>query len=82
MTIKKMTVIAVAGAALLAGALGISMKLTSPNEIEMEVPETPVEQGTENEDGSRTLADMEIFVSSITRKRGLTIILHIKMNFL
>ena len=59
MTIKKMTVIAVAGAALLAGALGISMKLTSPNEIEMEVPETPVEQGTENEDGSRTLADME-----------------------
>lgn len=59
MTIKKLTVIAAAGAVLLAGALGISMSLTSPNEMEMEVPETPVAQGTENEDGSKTLADME-----------------------
>ena len=59
MTIKKLTVIAAAGAVLLAGALGISMSLTSPNEMEMEVPETPVAQGTENADGSKTLADME-----------------------
>ena len=59
MTIKKLTVFAAAGAVLLAGALGISMSLTSPNEMEMEVPETPVAQGTENEDGSKTLADME-----------------------
>ena len=59
MTIKKLTAIAVAGAALLAGAIGISMCLTSLNEIEMEVPEVSAEQGIENEDGSRTLADME-----------------------
>ncbi len=61
MTIKKFTVIAAAGAALLAGAIGISMRLTSPNEMEMEVPETPVEQGTPviNEDGFKTLGDME-----------------------
>ncbi|WP_458408436.1 copper amine oxidase N-terminal domain-containing protein [Anaerotignum sp.] len=59
MTIKKLTVIAVAGAALLAGAIGISMRLTSLNEIEMEVPETPVAQETENTDGSQILADME-----------------------
>lgn len=61
MTIKKLTVIAAAGAALLAGAIGISMSLTSPREMEMEVSETPVEQGgdTAVEDGSKTLGDME-----------------------
>ncbi|MBO5329540.1 MAG: copper amine oxidase N-terminal domain-containing protein [Anaerotignum sp.] len=57
MTIKKLTVIAVAGAALLAGAIGISMRLTSLNEIEMEVLETA--QNVENTDGSKTLGDME-----------------------
>ena len=56
MTIKKLTVIAVAGAALLAGAIGISMRLTSPNEMEMEVPETPVVQ---EETDVKTLGDME-----------------------
>ena len=59
MTIKKLTVIAAAGAVLLAGAIGISMKLTSPDAMEMEVPVTPVVQGTENEDGSKTLGNME-----------------------
>lgn len=56
MTIKKLTVIAVAGAALLAGAIGISMSLTSPREMEMEVSQTSVEQ---SEDGPKTLGDME-----------------------
>ena len=61
MTIKKLTVIAAAGAALLAGAIGISMSLTSPREMEMEVSQTPVEQGEDaaGEDGSKTLEDME-----------------------
>lgn len=58
MTIKKLTAIAVAGGVLLAGAIGISMRLTSQNEIELEVPEAAVE-GTENEDGSKTLGNME-----------------------
>jgi len=57
MTIKKLTVIAVAGAALLAGAIGLSMNLTSPHEVEMEVPETT--QNLEQEDTSKTLKDME-----------------------
>ena len=59
MTFKKLTVIAAAGAVLLAGAIGISMKLTSPDAMEMEVPETPVVQGTETEDGSKILGNME-----------------------
>lgn len=61
MTFKKLTVIAAAGAVLLAGAIGISMKLTSPDEMEMEVPETSVVQGTDQttEDGSKTLENME-----------------------
>ena len=58
MTIKKLTVIAAAGAVLLAGAIGLSMNLTSRHEVEMEVPETATE-GTENTDGSKTLGDME-----------------------
>ena len=59
MTIKKLTVIAAAGAVLLAGAIGISMKLTSPHEMAMEVPETPV-QGTEQktENDIQTLSNM------------------------
>ena len=59
MTIKKLTVIAAAGAVLLAGAIGISMRLTSPDEMAMEVPEAPVTQSAEQEDGSKTLGDME-----------------------
>ena len=59
MTIKKLTVIASAGAVLLAGAIGISMRLTSPDEMAMEVPEVPVTQSAEQEDGSKTLGNME-----------------------
>ncbi|WP_405728038.1 copper amine oxidase N-terminal domain-containing protein [Anaerotignum sp.] len=61
MTIKKLTVIAAAGAVLLAGAIGLSMSLTSQHEMEMEVSESPVtqEEGTTNADGSKTLGDME-----------------------
>ena len=58
MTIKKLTVIAVAGAALLAGAIGISMSLTTPHEMEMEVSEKPAKQEGE-ETGAKTLGDME-----------------------
>ena len=47
MTFKKVSIITIAGAALLAGAIGIAISLTSPNEIEIEVPEAPVEQETE-----------------------------------
>ena len=57
MTIKKLTVIAAAGAVLLAGAIGLSMNLTSQHEMEMEVPETPVVEEAEN--GFKTLGDME-----------------------
>lgn len=57
MTIKKLTVIAAAGAVLLAGAIGISMSLTSPREIEMEVPEKG--ESITNADGSQVLGDME-----------------------
>ena len=57
MTIKKLTVIAAAGAVLLAGALGISMKLTSQSAMEIEVPETPVVQ--EPLSGAHTLGAME-----------------------
>ena len=60
MTFKKVSVITIAGAALLAGAIGIAISLTSPNEIEIEVPEAPVEQETElSEDGIKTLENME-----------------------
>ena len=59
MTIKKLTAIAAAGAVLLAGAIGLSMSLTSRHEVEMEVPETAAVEGTENTDGSKTLGDME-----------------------
>ena len=57
MTIKKLTVIAAAGAVLLAGALGISMKLTSQSAMEIEVPETPAVQ--ESVTGAHTLDAME-----------------------
>ncbi|MBQ7759445.1 copper amine oxidase N-terminal domain-containing protein [Anaerotignum sp.] len=60
MTFKKVSIITIAGAALLAGAIGIAMSLTSPNEMEIEVPEAPVEQGTEiTEEGIKTLENME-----------------------
>lgn len=60
MTLKKVSIIAIAGAVLLAGAIGIAASLTKPDEMEIEVPETPVEQGAEPlEEGSRTLENME-----------------------
>lgn len=60
MTIKKLTVIAAAGAVLLAGAIGISMKLTSPHEVAMEVPENPVSGTVDtSENGMQMLSDME-----------------------
>jgi len=60
MTLKKVSIITMAGAVLLAGAIGIAVSLTSPDEMEIEVPETPVEQGTEPlEEGSKTLENME-----------------------
>lgn len=60
MTFKKVSIITIAGAALLAGAIGIAISLTSPKEMEIEVPETPVEQEAElTEDGSKTLENME-----------------------
>ena len=57
MTIKKLTAIAAAGAVLLAGAIGISMRLTSPHEMEMAVPEK--NENIINADGSQTLGEME-----------------------
>ena len=57
MTIKKLTAIAAAGAVLLAGAIGISMRLTSPHEMEMAVPEK--NENITNADGSQTLGEME-----------------------
>lgn len=60
MTLKKVSIIAIAGAVLLAGAIGIAVSLTRPDEMEIEVPETPMEQGVEPlEEGSRTLENME-----------------------
>ena len=57
MTIKKLTVIAAAGAVLLAGAIGLSMNLTNPHEVEMAVPEK--NENIINADGSQTLGEME-----------------------
>ena len=57
MTIKKLTAIAAAGAVLLAGAIGISMRLTTPHEMEMAVPEK--NENIINADGSQTLGEME-----------------------
>lgn len=59
MTIKKLTVIAAAGTVLLAGAIGISMRLTSPDEMEMNISETEQEAYESTEDGAQTLSDME-----------------------
>lgn len=60
MTLKKVSIITIAGAALLAGAIGIAVNLTSPKEMEIEVPEAPVEQGTEiTEEDIKTLENME-----------------------
>ncbi len=55
MTVKKVTIIAAAGALLLAGAIGISIKLTQPQAMEMEVAETDAQA----EDSPRTLENME-----------------------
>ena len=57
MTIKKLTAIAAAGAVLLAGAIGISMRLTSPHEMEMAVSEK--NENKTNADGTQTLGEME-----------------------
>lgn len=60
MTIKKVTIIAIAGAVLLSGAIGIAMRLTRPAEMELDVPEPPAEQpAVQEEDGMKTLGDME-----------------------
>lgn len=56
MTFKKVSIITIAGAALLAGAIGISASLIKPNEIEIEVPEPPEMQ---EENGVKTLENME-----------------------
>lgn len=60
MTFKKVAVITVAGAVLLAGAITLSMNLTARNKMEIEVAETPVKEGTEpTEDDIKTLENME-----------------------
>lgn len=59
MTIKKLTIIAAASAVLLAGALTVSMELTKPHEMELEVSEQNGMQIEQAEDGSHTLGNME-----------------------
>lgn len=59
MTIKKLTVIATAAAVLLAGAIAVSMELTKPNEMELEVAEQHGMQVEQAADGSHTLGNME-----------------------
>lgn len=59
MTFKKVSIIAAAGAILLAGAIGIAISLTSPNAMEINVVETPTEQKEPETDGIKTLENME-----------------------
>lgn len=59
MTFKKVSIIAAAGAVLLAGAIGIAISLTSPNAMEIDVVETPTEQQETETDGIKTLENME-----------------------
>lgn len=60
MTVKKVAVIAAAGAVLLAGALTLSMTLIARNKIEVTATETSAQKETENEEsGVKTLENME-----------------------
>lgn len=60
MTLKKVAIIAAAGAVLLAGALTLSMTLITRNKIEVTATEASAQKETENEEnGIRTLENME-----------------------
>ena len=60
MTVKKVAIIAVAGAVLLAGALTLSMTLITRNKIEVTATETSAQNETEQEEGGvKTLENME-----------------------
>ena len=60
MTVKKVAIIAAAGAVLLAGALTLSMTLITRNKIEVTATETSAQNETEQEeDGVKTLENME-----------------------
>ena len=60
MTFKKVAVITVAGAVLLAGAITLSMSLTARNKMEIEVAETPINtEADAAEEGTKTLENME-----------------------
>ena len=51
MTVKKVAIIAAAGAVLLAGALTLSMTLITRNKIEVTATETSAQNATEQEEG-------------------------------
>ena len=60
MTVKKVAIIAAAGAVLLAGALTLSMTLITRNKIEVTATETSAQNETEQEEsGVKTLENME-----------------------
>lgn len=60
MSIKKLAVIVLAAVVLMAGAIGISMKLTAQREVEMEVADIPKQQEEQPETGeTRTFGSME-----------------------
>ena len=60
MTVKKVAIIAAAGAVLLTGALTLSMTLIARNKIEVTATETSAQKETENEEsGVKTLENME-----------------------
>lgn len=60
MSMKKLAAIVFAGAILMAGAMGISMKLTQQRELEMEVADVPKTVTGQPETGeTRTLGSME-----------------------
>lgn len=64
MTLKKVTIIAAAGAVLLGGALTLSMSLIARNKIEVTATETSLEKETQREteseeNGKKTLENME-----------------------
>ena len=60
MTVKKVAIIAAAGAVLLAGALTLSMTLITRNKIEVTATETSAQNETEQEEGGvKTLENME-----------------------
>ena len=60
MSMKKLAAIVFAGAILMAGAMGISMKLTQQRELEMEVADVPKTVTGQPETGeTKTLGSME-----------------------